>query len=62
MNYPTMVVETEGVALAKHYGNGVGALPYSVIINRDGEISYTIMGELSKIHAKELMEEHGIDL
>lgn len=62
MNYPTMVVETEGVALAKHYGNGVGVLPYSVIINRDGEISYTIMGELSKIHAKELMEEHGIDL
>jgi thiol-disulfide isomerase/thioredoxin len=62
MNYPTMVVEEEGVGLAKRYGNGVGVLPYSVIINRDGEISYTIRGELSKIRAKELMEERGINL
>ena len=62
MNYPTMVVESEGVGLAKRYGNGIGALPYSVIINRDGEISDTIMGELSKMRAKELMEEHKINL
>ena len=62
MNYPTMVVESEGVELAKRYGNGIGALPYTVIINRNGEISSTIMGELSKIRAKELLEEHGIIL
>jgi thiol-disulfide isomerase/thioredoxin len=62
MNYPTMVVESEGVGLARRYGNGVGVLPYSVIINRDGEISYTIRGELSKIRTKELLEERGIDL
>ncbi len=62
MNYPSLVVQDEGVMLAKHYGNGIGALPYTVIINRDGEISDTIMGELSKIHAKELMAKHGIQL
>ncbi len=62
MNYPNMVVESEGVGLAKRYGNGIGALPYTVIINRDGEISHTIMGELSKMRAKELLEEHGINL
>jgi thiol-disulfide isomerase/thioredoxin len=62
MNYPTMVVESEGVGLAKRFGNGPGVLPYTVIINRDGEISNTIMGELSKIRAKELMEERGIKL
>ena len=62
MNYPAMVVESEGVGLAKRYGNGIGALPYTVIIKRDGEISNTIMGELSKIRAKELLEEHGIIL
>ena len=62
MNYPTMVLETEGVGLAKRFGNGAGILPYTVIIKRDGEISNTITGELSKIRAKELMEEQGIDL
>jgi len=62
MNYPSMVVQNEGVMLAKRYGNGIGALPYTVIINRDGEISYTIRGELSKIRAKELMAERGIQL
>ncbi len=62
MNYPTMVVESEGVELAKRYGNGIGALPYTVIINRNGEISNTIMGELSKKRTKELLEEHGIIL
>ena len=62
MNYPTMVLESEGVGLAKRFGNGAGILPYTVIIKRDGEISNTITGELSKIRAKELMKEHGIDL
>jgi len=62
INYPSLVVQNEGVMLAKRYGNGIGALPYSVIINRDGEISYTIRGVLSKIRAKELLKERGIQL
>jgi thiol-disulfide isomerase/thioredoxin len=62
MNYPIMAVQAEGVGLAKRYGNGIGILPYTVIINRDGEISYTITGELSKKRAKELLEERGINL
>ena len=35
---------------------------YTVIINRNGEISNTITGELSKERAKELLEERGITL
>ena len=62
INYPVMAVQVDAVMLAKRYGNAAGALPYTVIINRDGEISNTIMGELSKIRAKELLEENGIKL
>jgi len=62
MNYPVMAVQMEGIGLAKRYGNGIGILPYTVIIDRDGEISYTIAGELSKERAKELLEERGIIL
>jgi len=62
MNYPSLVVEADGIGLAKRFGNGIGALPYTVIINRDGEISDTFRGELSKIRAKELLKERGIHL
>jgi len=62
MNYPSLIVENEGVGLAKRYGNGVGVLPYTVIIDRDGKISNTFLGELSKKRAKELLEERGIKL
>jgi len=62
INYPTLVAEADGVALAKRYGNTLSVLPYTVIINREGEISDIIVGELSKIDAKKIMEKHGIKL
>ncbi len=62
INYPILVVGADGIALAKRYGNTVGALPYTVIINDEGIISYTIVGELSKTKAKEIMKKHGIKL
>lgn len=62
INYPSLLAGIEGTELAKRFGNGIGALPYSVFINRDGEISDTIRGELSKMHAKEILEKHGISL
>ena len=62
INYPTLLTEVDGIELVKHFGNGIGALPYTVIINRKGEISDTIRGELSKIEAENLLEKHGIKL
>ncbi|MFV2005299.1 MAG: TlpA family protein disulfide reductase [Gammaproteobacteria bacterium] len=62
MNYPSLLAEADGVGLAKRYGNGMGVLPYTVIINRKGEISDTIRGELSKMRAKDLLEKNGINL
>ncbi len=62
INYPTLLAEIEGVGLAKRFGNGIGVLPYTVIIDRKGEISYTIKGELSKIQAEDLLQKHGINL
>ena len=62
MNYPSLIAQGDGVGLASRYGNGAGLLPYTVIIDRDGEISYTITGELSMKRAKELLDERGIQL
>jgi len=47
MNYPVLMAEKEGVALAKAFGNRLGVLPYTVIIDRTGRIIYTHRSELT---------------
>ena len=62
INYPTLLAEADGAGLAKRFGNGIGALPYTVIINRKGEIRHTIRGELSKIAAEDFLQKYDINL
>ncbi len=47
INYPILLAEKEGVALSKTYGNRLGVLPYTVIVDRTGKIIYTQRGELT---------------
>lgn len=47
INYPTLMADINGFDLAKSYGNVLGALPFSAVINRDGIISSTHTGALS---------------
>jgi len=61
INYPIIAVQSEGVELARRYGNTVGALPYSVFIDKDGTISATIIGELSKKRAVSTLKHLGLN-
>ncbi|MDH5361447.1 MAG: TlpA family protein disulfide reductase, partial [Gammaproteobacteria bacterium] len=38
VEYPVMISETEGIRISQAYGNRLGALPYSVIIDREGQM------------------------
>jgi len=38
VEYPVMISESEGIRISQAYGNRLGALPYSVIIDRDGQM------------------------
>lgn len=48
VNYPALVAEYAGIDLSTAYGNQLGALPFSVFVDRDGKVSLTHTGELSK--------------
>ncbi|ORU89501.1 MAG: redoxin [Cycloclasticus sp. symbiont of Poecilosclerida sp. M] len=48
MNYPSLIAEIKGIGLAQQYGNRAGALPYSVIIDRHGQIVFRKTGPLSR--------------
>jgi thiol-disulfide isomerase/thioredoxin len=44
MNYPTLVADDNAMELMRSYGNRTGSLPYSVVIDRDGQIMARKLG------------------
>ncbi len=60
INYPLLPAEDGTIELAERYGNHHGALPYTVFIAANGEISYTLMGELHKEKALTLLNALGV--
>ena len=57
INYPSLIVEKEGYALMEEYGSLHGALPYTVILDKDGDIAHKHhKGILNYDEAKALIE------
>jgi len=52
INYPLLVGDSDAIEVAKSYGNHIGALPYTVVIDRSGRIAFVKHGELSKEEAE----------
>ncbi len=55
VNYTIMAAEHKGLELSRIYGNRIGALPFSVLIDRDGIITLTHAGELSKKQLEDII-------
>ncbi len=53
VNYPMLLGDLEAINTSKAYGNRFGTLPYTVIIDRQGKISFIQRGELLKATAEE---------
>lgn len=47
-DYPQLVGREDAIAVADRYGNQHGALPYSVLIDREGVIRFVKPGELKR--------------
>lgn len=47
VNYPILLAEQEGIALTKAYGNRLGVLPFTVIVDRKGNIVHRQRTELT---------------
>lgn len=48
IDYPIVHGEMDAVTISSAYGNTMGGLPYSVLLDRDGNIQFVRTGELSK--------------
>jgi thiol-disulfide isomerase/thioredoxin len=53
INYPVLLGGDNGITLAQQLGNNVGAVPFTLIVDRQGQIVHRHPGELSK---EQLME------
>lgn len=58
INYPILVGETEASDIAFLYGNHLGVLPFSVVINRKGEIVSRHKGELDANTLEKIISQH----
>lgn len=56
INYPILLGEQKAINAAKDYGDRFGALPYTAIVNRRGEIVFVHRGELSRTLAEETIK------
>ena len=58
INYPQLIAEGGGYGLLERYGNDIGTLPYTVFINRQGDIvAKHSKGILYYEDARETLEE-----
>lgn len=55
INYPLLVGEQEVIKLAGKFGNRIGGLPYTVILDRKGHISFIKQGPLSRSEAEQVI-------
>lgn len=55
VNYPLLVGSRDAFDIARAHGNARGALPYSVVIGRDGVIRAAHYGALTRAQAEELV-------
>jgi thiol-disulfide isomerase/thioredoxin len=58
INYPILIGEENAMALVAQYGNRMGSLPYTVIIDRNGSIVARKLGEINQLELDGLVEPH----
>lgn len=56
INYPILIGNDDTMDLLTRYGNRMGSLPYTVIIDRSGSIAVRKLGAFSKIELNSLIE------
>jgi thiol-disulfide isomerase/thioredoxin len=55
INYPILLGGDNGIALAHQLGNSVDAVPYTLIVNQQGQIIFRHPGEISKQQLAEII-------
>ncbi|HZN25031.1 MAG TPA: TlpA disulfide reductase family protein [Burkholderiales bacterium] len=55
MNFPVLLASLDGIELTRRLGNKAGVLPYTVVLDRDGEIARLEVGALKEARIEALV-------
>ena len=55
INYPVLAGEAEVIRVAEEYGNRIGALPYTVVIDRQQRVAFIKRGPLAESEAERII-------
>jgi thiol-disulfide isomerase/thioredoxin len=55
INYPVLIGELEVMDLSRAAGNALGGLPYTVVLNRSGQITRTELGGVTQAKLEEMV-------
>ncbi len=56
INYPILVHPRDTLPIAEAYGNEFGIIPFTVVVNRDGNIAHTQLGAITHEEAEEIIK------
>jgi thiol-disulfide isomerase/thioredoxin len=57
LNYPALIGGYGAVELSKSLGNGIGALPYTLIVDRSGTISRKQLGPIKMTYLRDIITQ-----
>ncbi len=55
VSYPLLIAEDEGMAISNQLGNDKGVLPYTVIIDANGDVVKTFFGRITELMLTEAL-------
>lgn len=58
IEFPVLIGQDDAMKIGREYGNRIGALPYSVLIDRDGTILETHRGEVEPADLDAWLQAH----
>jgi len=58
IEFPILIGQDDAMKIGREYGNRIGALPYSVLIDRDGTILKTHRGEVEAADLDAWLQAH----
>lgn len=58
INYPILLARQTGADLSKKYGNHLGALPFTAIVDRHGKVVFTKAGPLKRTELEAAIRPH----
>ncbi|RPJ46009.1 MAG: TlpA family protein disulfide reductase [Betaproteobacteria bacterium] len=53
INYPVLIAGMDAVELSRQAGNKAGVLPYTLVLNRSGQIAASLLGGISEAQLRE---------